>query len=617
MIEPGYVLIWIALILSAVSAVMFLISLRGRENLAHNAEFVVHGYTLALAFAFFLLLRYFLVRDFNVEYVWEHSNALMSPIYTVSALWAGTAGSLLLWALLLALFNSVFISTAKRDSVTSLSVAISSIVVLFFSILLITDFSNPFIRLPVTPQDGLGLNPLLRTLEMAIHPPTIFLGYAGLTLPFAIALAGLYYRQNWVKRAKNYLIFSWVFLSLGIFLGAYWSYKTLGWGGYWAWDPVENASLLPWLTASALIHGMLVEERKKSFKNLNFFLAVITFDLVILATFVTRSGIISSVHAFGQNPMGFSFLILIALATILALAIWAKRRSYAGELKFDNLSREAMIVANIGILLLATVTILIGTLAPLFFAGEISVNREFYDRIEIPLGTALVVLLGLCAALNWRADKQLFLSRSKKSLVAGVVTGIAVYLIFNVGIASLGAGILVFSLLNHLQDIKVKDLPNRRKLGGYLVHIGIILLFIGVMGSWLYETSYHDVKIGVGESQQLGSLRVEFADTQMLEDEQKYIIVSTINIYENGELQGTLEPKQLYYKLQRQDRLVSTVDILSQPHRDIYMAMGGTTEHFQAAYFEVYTVPLILFVWIGSILMIVGGSYALIPRMRK
>ncbi len=617
MIDPGFVLVLIAVILSAVSAVLFLISLRGRESLAHNGEFVVHGYTLALAFAFFLLLRYFMVRDFNVAYVYEHADMLLSPLYTVSAVWAGREGSLLLWALFLALFNSVFVSKAKKDSVTSLSLAITSLIVLFFGILLLSDFSNPFTRLGFTPPDGLGLNPLLRTPEMAIHPPTIFLGYAGLALPFAIAVAGLYYRQDWVKRAKPYLIFAWIFLSVGIFLGAWWSYKTLGWGGYWAWDPVENASLLPWLTASALIHGMLVEERKKSFKNLNFFLAVITFDLIILATFVTRSGIISSVHAFGQNPLGWSFLLLIALATILALAVWSRRRSYAGELKFDNLSREAMIFVNIIILLLATVTILIGTLAPLFFAGEITINREFYDRIEIPLGTALVVLLGLCAALNWRSDQQLFLSRSKKSLAAGVVTGIAVYLLFNVGIASLGAGILVFSLLNHLQDIKVKDLPNRRKIGGYLVHIGIILLFIGVMGSWLYEDSYENVRINVGESQQLGSLRVEFTDIQMFQDEQKYIVVSTIKVYENGELQGTLEPKQLYYKLQRQNRLVSTVEILSQPHRDIYVAMGGTTEHFQGAFFEVYTIPMVTFVWIGSILMIVGGTYTLIPRMRK
>lgn len=616
MIEPGVVLIWIAVILSVLSAVLLLISLRGRENLAHYGEFVVHGYTLALVFAFFLLLRYFILRDFNVEYVYENADMLLSPLYTISAVWGGRAGSLLLWAMFLAIFNSVFISRAKKDSVTSLSIAISSLIVLFFGILLLTDYSSPFTRLPVTPQEGLGLNPLLRTPEMAIHPPTIFLGYAGLTLPFAIALAGLFYRQNWVKRAKPYLIFSWIFLSVGIFLGAFWSYKTLGWGGFWAWDPVENASLLPWLTASALIHGMLVEERKKSFKNLNFFLTVITFDLVILATFITRSGVISSVHAFGTNPVGFSFVALIALVTILALAVWAKRRSYAGELKFDNLSREAMIFANITILLLATVTILIGTLAPIF-AGDVNVNKHFYNRIEIPLGTALVVLLGLCTALNWRANQQLFLSRSKKSLAAGAVTGIIVYLVFNVSIASLGAGILVFSLLNHLQDIKINDLPNRRKVGGYLVHIGIILLFIGVMGSWMYDSSYHNVKIDVGESEQLGPLKLDYVDVQMFEDRQKYSVVSTIKVYENGELKGTVKPKQLYYKLERQNRVVSTVEILSKPSKDIYVAMGGTTEDFQGAFFEVDINPLISFVWVGSILMFVGGCYALIPRMRR
>ncbi|HID43930.1 MAG TPA: hypothetical protein EYP30_09225, partial [Archaeoglobaceae archaeon] len=435
-------------------------------------------------------------------------------------------------------------------------------------------------------------------------------------IPFAIAVAGWIYREDWIKRARNYLIFSWIFLSIGIFLGAWWAYKTLGWGGYWAWDPVENASLLPWLTASALIHGIMVEERRKSFKNLNFFLATVTFNLIVLAAFITRSGIISSVHAFAENPTGYAYLTLIAVASILAFAVWLKRRSYGGEIKLNNLSREMLILINILILLLSTLTILIGTLTPLL-NPDISLHREYYDRLEIPLGTALVVVLGICAALNWIGDRKLFFRRSRTAIICGIVAGVAVYVAFRIDIASLGVGIFVFSLLNHLQDIRLRDLANRRKIGGYIVHIGIILLFIGVMGSWLYEESYNNVGMKVGDRIALGSIELEFLDMKLYEDPEKYTIASKINVYENGKFQGVLEPKQLFYKLNRQDRVVSTVEILSQPSKDIYIAMGGMIGHFEGAHFEVYIVPLISFVWIGSILMMIGGSYTLIPRILR
>ena len=616
MIEPGEILILVSLLLTGTSAILLALSLKGREKLISFAEMSIYGYTFALTLSFFLLLRYFLVRDFNVEYVFEYSDTNLSPIYTISALWAGREGSLLLWAWFLALFNSVYIVKSKKDSVTLLSLLISSSIVLFFCAILLTDYSNPFTRMDFTPADGYGLTPLLRTVEMAIHPPTIFLGYAGMTIPFAIAIAGLLYRESWIKRARSYLIFSWIFLSFGIFIGGWWSYKTLGWGGYWAWDPVENASLLPWLTASALIHGMIVEERKKSFKNLNFFLAVISFDLIVLATFITRSGIISSVHAFGENPIGYAYIGLIIVSTILGVIVWVKRRDFTGGIKFNNFSREALIMLNILILLLSTLTVLIGTLAPLFIT-EVALSRAFYDRLEIPLGTALVILLGLCSALNWRNDSKLFFKRSKRSVIAGLITGLVVFGLFKTNIASLGAGIFVFSMFNHLQDVRKKDLTNRRKLGGYIVHIGIIFLFIGVMGSWLYDTSYRDVALKIGDKTKIGELELELSDMNLFEDPQKYTITSTVVIYENGEYQGTLEPKQYIYKLDRHDRIVSNVEILSQPERDIYIAMGGMIGHFDGANFEIYLIPMISFVWIGSVLMIIGGTYALIPRIRR
>ncbi|AEA47982.1 heme lyase CcmF/NrfE family subunit [Archaeoglobus veneficus] len=567
-----------------------------------------------LTAALLTLLYYFFARDFSVQYVFEYSDIHLSTLYTISALWAGREGSLLLWAWYLVIFNTVLLFSQKnhKDRVVALALAISTLVVIFFNVLLLTS-SNPFVRLDFRPPNGIGLNPLLRTPEMAFHPPTIFLGYAGMTIPFALAIAATFFRENWIKLSRKYLIVSWAFLSIGILLGAWWAYKTLGWGGFWGWDPVENASLLPWLTASALLHGMIVEERKRGLKLLNYALAIITFDLVILATFVTRSGIISSVHAFGQNPEAHAYLALIALATAVGITVWALRRDFfSGSLEGV---REKLILGNMVILLLSMATVLLGTLAPLFIPNA-SVDRHYYDRLEIPLGTALVVLLGICAAIDWRADREKFIRYSKYSAVVGLIAGVAVYLSFKATIAAIGIAIFFFSLLNHVQDLRIVDIANRRKIGGYVAHIGLIFLFIGVMGAWLYEESYKPVTIEYGKSAQVGSFELRLVGFDVKEDEEKFCIISKVEIYENGELQGVTYPKLIFYKLMRQDRVVSSVEIISQPFRDLYIAMGGVSKDGSRAYFEFYVVPLVSFVWLGSMLIIAGGIVALMPSRR-
>jgi cytochrome c-type biogenesis protein CcmF len=608
--DVGEILLILSLFFSAVSCIAFLQGVRkGSVALVLTAEKALYVYTLTLTIAFFLLLYYFLVRDFNVIYVYLYSDLHLPLLYTISAVWAGREGSLLLWAWYLALINTAFVR-GKKDRVTALSLAISSSIVLFFSALLITT-SNPFLRFNFYPSNGIGLNPLLRTLEMAFHPPTIFVGYAGITIPFALAISGVLYEEKWIKRARYWLLFSWIFLTVGIFLGAWWAYKTLGWGGFWAWDPVENASLLPWLSASALIHGMMVEGRRGSLKTLNYFLAVLTFNLVILATFITRSGIISSVHAFAQTPESAIYLLIIAAATFLGIAVWRLKKKYFFDSKLKGL-RETAILANILILLLSTLTVLLGTIIPVF--ADVSINRSYYDKLEIPLGTALVILLGICSAISWKVDKHLFVKKSKVSAIVGIAIGIVVFAAFKAAIASIGAAIFFFSLLNHLQDFSIKDLANRRKYGGYIVHIGIIFLFIGVMGAWLYDTSYTNVVVEKGKNAQCGQFELKLVGITLSEDAEKVIVAAKVEVYEDRLLQGVIYPKQFFYKLNRQDRVVSTVEILSQPARDIYVAMGGISNDFQRVYLEFYIIPLVSFVWIGSTMIVVGGVYAMIPR---
>ncbi len=560
------------------------------------ANYSAFAFTLL---AFFTLLYYFLTRDFNVKYVFLYSDTHLPLVYTVSAVWAGREGSLLLWLLYLGLF--LIIATRRGDKVTAFANALMCVVATFFNFLLLTS-SNPFVRLNFNPPEGWGLNPLLRTPEMALHPPAIFLGYAGMAVPFAFAIAATYYRESWVERARNYLLVAWAFLGLGILLGAWWAYKTLGWGGYWGWDPVENSSLLPWLTASALLHGILVEERKGGMKLVNYSLAIVTFDLVILATFITRSGIIGSVHAFARNKEAYAYLLLIAISSIAGFAVaYARRDLFRGEVSG---LRDRLIQASILIFSLATVTILIGTVTPLLMRA--SVTKSFYRHIEIPLGVALVVLLGVCVVAYRDITKRVL-----RSAVAGVFAGVVCFAITRLTIASLGLGIFVFAMLGVIQAYSNRKM-NLRRAGALAAHLGLILLFIGVMGSWMYEASYTHVTMGVGQSVKVGGYTLKLNGFNEVNSNGKFYVVAYVSVYRNGKLIGVMHPKLVIYNLMRNDRIVASVDIISMPLQDIYIAMGSVTETGIAS-FEFYVIPLVSFVWIGSILIIVGGVLAALP----
>ncbi len=556
------------------------------------------------ALAFFTLLYYFLTRDFNVKYVFLYSDTHLPLVYTISAVWAGREGSLLLWLLYLGIF--LLFSTRKRDKTTAVANAIMCVVAVFFNFLLLTS-SNPFVRLNFNPPEGWGLNPLLRTPEMALHPPAIFLGYAGMTVPFAYAVAATYYEEEWIKRARNYLLVAWAFLGIGILLGAWWAYKTLGWGGYWGWDPVENSSLLPWLTASALLHGVLVEERKGGMKLVNYILAVVTFDLVILATFITRSGIINSVHAFARNQEAYAYLLLIVLSSVAAFAVAISKKDVFRGKSYGI--RDRLIQASILIFSLATVTVLIGTLTPLLIRA--SVTRAFYRHIEIPLGTALVVLLGVCVL----AIKRDFNQRVLKSLAAGAGAGIICFEITRLALASLGVGIFVFTLMGIVQGYSGRKIDLRRA-GAIAAHLGLILLFIGVMGSWMYESDYTHVNLGVGQSVKVGDYILKLNGFNEVNGNGKFYVIAYVSVYKDGKLIGVMHPKLVIYNLMRNDRIVASVDIISMPLQDIYIAMGSVTESGIAS-FEFYVVPLVSFVWIGSLLIVAGGILAALPESRK
>jgi len=611
-LDLGYFLLIASLFLSLFSSYSFFKSatIKGKEAKKHaiKGERALYIYTFLIIMSYILLTYYFLVRDFNVFYVYSYSDVHLSLAYTISAVWAGREGSLLLWALFVSILSVIFVKVEKKDVVTALTLSISSSVVAFFLLVMLT-LSNPFYRWEYNPSDGYGLNPLLRTPEMALHPPTMFLGYAGATLPFALAVSSFYLKvEGWHLRARLWALISWIFLTVGIFLGGWWAYKTLGWGGFWAWDPVENASFLPWLTVTGFLHGIM---RNRKFNNLNYWLAYLSFALVVLATFITRSGVIESVHAFEQNPEGWMYLALIGIMAIISGYVYLRNKDVFQTESMDLKSRDFMIFLNIVILLLGMVTILAGTIAPTIMKN-VTVDRSYYDTVETPLGIALTIILGVCISLGWKFKKDEVRRIMLFSLPAGLLMFAISYLLFQMFYVSLAISISTFSLLNHIQTFKKSDVRNPRKLGGYLVHLGVLLIVIGVAGSWMYDEVYKNIAVSIDGKQSLidtehfGRIALKLESLNRKDFHDRTEFVARIAIYQNGEFKGFVNPKTKFFNLIRKDRVVNGVDILSYPSMDYYTAMSGFSQN--QVFIELHLIPLISLVWIGSGLVIAGGT---------
>ncbi|MFQ5886103.1 MAG: heme lyase CcmF/NrfE family subunit, partial [Anaerolineae bacterium] len=424
MTDIGHVALLLALAISAYAALAFFLGAkRGYPELvasAVNGVFAVCGLvTLATA----ALLYALLTRDFQVEYVASYTSRDLPLFYTASALWAGQKGSLLLWGWLLSVFAVVVLLQNRDGRNRELLPYISMVLMIaeLFFLILMTFTSDPFHRLPFLPADGQGLNPLLQNPGMVFHPPTLYLGYVGFTVPFAFAIAALITGRlgyAWIRSTRRWVLFSWRFLGIGNLLGAQWAYVELGWGGYWAWDPVENAGLMPWLMGTAYLHSVMIQERRGMLKVWNLILIIVTFLLCIFGTFITRSGIISSVHAFGVSKLGPYFLGFMGVTLIAALWLLFER---LGELRGENeldslISRESSFLLNNLILVGATFAIFWGTIFPMISeavtGNKITVAAPFFNQINGPVFLVLILLIGICPLIGWRRASPENLARN-------------------------------------------------------------------------------------------------------------------------------------------------------------------------------------------------------------
>ncbi|MBZ5540735.1 MAG: heme lyase CcmF/NrfE family subunit [Acidobacteriia bacterium] len=599
------------------------------------------------------LVYLFFSDNFSIAYVVAHSNRDLSTFYKFAALWAGQEGSLLFWSFLLAIYViSVLIAYRGKhlELMPYVSVILAGVQIFFLTM---NNFvANPF-RLLGTPgpngvwniitrADGNGLTPLLQYPEMVIHPPNLYSGYTGFTIPFAFALAALLARypgEKWIHLTRKWTMIAWCFQTLGILLGAHWAYAVLGWGGYWAWDPVENASLLPWLSGTAFLHSVMMQEKRGMMKVWNVWLVFITFLLCILGTFLTRSGVVSSVHAFAQSSIGTWFVSFLAVVLLVCLAAYLWNRDYLkSENQLDSIvSRESSFLFNNLILLVACIAVLAGTLFPVLSewvqGSKISVGAPFFNKVNIPIGLLLLFLTGVGPLLAWRKTSAESLRRNFGlptilGLVAGVVAvalGVREYyavicLILCVFVTWTivleffrGARVLRArtgaSWVTSLADLTLR---NTRRYGGYIVHFGMVLIFVGLAGAAFNRDTQKEMTFG--SSMQIGpyNLLLQSMDSK---PEKNYTAERMIvEVMKGNRPLMMLYPERRLFTTNEQSGTM--VAIYSTIREDLYVVYAGRSPETNLPVIHAYLNPLVKWIWFGGVIVVIGTIVALFPNYR-
>jgi cytochrome c-type biogenesis protein CcmF len=624
--------------------------LRKSPFLVVSAERAVYSVWFLLSIASGLLIYALLTGDFRLGYVAAHSDQSMSKLYKFTAWWGGQEGSLLLWSWMLSTYSAVVVFTNRRkfrDMMPWVTAVLMTTETFF--LILISFVLSPFAVLMagrgnIVEGMGRGLNPLLQYWTMVIHPPMLYLGYVGFTVPFAFAMGSLITRQpgdGWIHTTRRWTIVTWLFQSTGILLGQGWAYAVLGWGGYWAWDPVENASLLPWITATAFLHSVMMQEKKGMMKVWNMVLISSTFFLCIFGTFLTRSGVVSSVHAFAQSPIGKYFVAFLALGIAATIYLILDRMKYLkSEARLESVvSRESSFMFNNLILLASCFAVLWGTLFPVIseaVTGEkISVDAPFFNRINVPIGLGLLFLTGVGPLIAWRRSsveslRRAFFWPSVGGLV--VMIGLGVAGVYEHPFALVAFGMCMFVTTTILSEfwkgasaIRAKNgiglIPatielthrNTRRYGGYLVHMGIVFMFIGYTGAAFNKDVTKEVAPGNGF--ELGHYTLKVVDMQQGENDNYVWRKLLVEVLRGSQSLGVLEPERRLYKSSQQP--TSEVAIRRRLNEDLYLNFAGVSNDNQRAVVQAYIFPLVSWVWIGFWVLAIGTLVCLIPSKMR
>jgi len=605
---------------------------------------------LAVSCAAFALVWAAFTNDYSLSYILHHTNRELPTAYKFSALWSGQEGSLLLWSWLLATYGFVLRLRHKVDVRLSAfaSVILASIQVFF---LLLLNFAAPPFSLEPGPlaTDGFGLNPLLQYPEMVIHPPMLYLGYVGFSVPFAFALGALMMRypgEKWIAITRRWTMVTWMFLTCGIFLGAHWAYSVLGWGGYWGWDPVENASLMPWLTGTAFLHSVMMQEKRGMMKSWNVWLIFTTFLLTLLGTLLTRAGLVSSVHAFAQSSIGYWFVGFMALVLAVCLFTFFKQRDHLkSENRLESLvSRESGFLFNNMVLLAACFTVLWGTLFPVLSeyvqGSKATVGAPFYNRVNLPIGLFLLLLTGVGPLLAWRSTSLRAIRRN--FILPGIAFAVAAIGLMIGGIHpwsagddwqaqffsllafSLGAGVITAISSEFLRGANVVRVQtgqnllhggwtlmkrNTRRYGGYLVHFGIVVMFIGIAGGAFNQS--HEQEMGYGDTLRMGPYTLVCKSYTQDSNANYDTDYALLDVTKNGKPVTQMAPeKRFYHASQTSSTMVA---LHSTAQADLYVIFEGRNPDTNRPIIKVFLNPLIAWIWIGVIIVVVGTMFALIP----
>ena len=617
--------------------------LRSAVLSARNANYLV---TFSLLIAVCVLVAAFLQHDFSIIYVAEHSNLAMPRIYTWVAFYAGNEGSLLFVAFALSLMSSISLSMIPRrvGVLSPYTNGVISVIILFFIVVLIS-LANPFSAQDLIPVDGKGINPLLTHPGMFIHPPMIMTGLISISVPFSLAMAGLISGQindDWVDIGRVWGLVALVLLAIGLLLGSWWAYTILGWGGYWAWDPVENAAFMPWLGLTAFIHSIMVQKRRGMFRMWNIALINISFALGAFGIFINRGGPVPSVHSFGASTLGWVFLLFLAVSTIISFGLFFYRMSLLrGSTSLESaLSREtAFLVNNLFLLAIAFFT-LWGVVFPIISeitTGEtITVGEPYYNQVNGPLMLGLICLMGIGPLLPWRKSKLSQVNRILiVPLVSTTIVVIAISLLFQITKPIVIIGIAVSTLAaisvfqewirgtkarqsstgrNYLLAFCDLILANRPRYGGYIVHIAIIMLAFGILGSSFYN-SEKDVFLAIGESTEIEDYSIEFTGirTEIFPDRTERI--ADLKITKGDNELGSIGAWQGIYP--SFSMLSTRAAIRSTPIEDLYVIFSETQPDGKTAAFRILVNPLVWWMWLSGPFVILGTIVALWPARKR
>ncbi len=653
MIVVGELSLWIALLLAIWAAVVsFAGGAARRDDLIQSGERAAYTASVFTVLASVGLWTALLTRDFSLSYVASQISANMPNVYVFAAFWSGQAGSMLFWALLLSLFMAIAVwtnRTENRELMPYVTGTLAGILVFFLAT---TAFkANPFERLDWLPVDGRGMNPQLQNPGMAIHPPTLYLGYVATAVPFAFAIGALATRRldgGWLAAVRRWSLVSWFFLSIGVILGMWWAYVELGWGGYWAWDPVENASFLPWLTGTAFLHSIMIQEKRGMLRKWNVTLVVVTFLLSILGTFITRSGVIESVHSFAQSPVGGWFAaFLIVTTAITAYLVATRLKNLEARAGLESMvSREAAFLYNNLLFVGIAFSVLWGTLFPILSewvrGTKITVGPPFFNTVNVPLGLTLLALTGIGPLVAWRKAS---LSNLRRQFLGPVASGVAFSVLLVAAGMRNGYALVAYTLAAFVAATIIQEFVkgvgarrsihgeslviaflhlvgrNRRRYGGYIVHAGIVLLFAAFAG--LAFKKEFDVSLSGGQAFEAADpygARWRFVSQGVSTSRSlnRDITAAALETWRNGVRVGLIrtEKRQYFDAARRPTFEPSTeVGIRTSVRQDVYVVLAGVRDDI--AELRITFNPLVMWVWHGGALMAIGGLIVMWPQAER